>query len=127
MQVKQLTSDISIAGQIAPSDVPELAAQGFKSIICNRPDGESRDQPPFEAVMQAAGQAGLSTRYIPIVSGGITPSNIAEFEKVLEELPRPVLAYCRVGTRSASLWALSQKGKRPIKEIVQSLHAAGFY
>jgi sulfide:quinone oxidoreductase len=127
MQVKQLTSDISVAGQISPSDVPELAALGFKSIICNRPDGEARDQPLFEALVHAAGQAGLSTRYLPISSRGITPSNVAEFEKVLEELPRPVLAYCRVGARSASLWALSQNGKRPIGEIIQSLRAAGFY
>jgi len=127
MQVKQLTSDLSVAGQISPYDVPELAAQGFKSIICNRPDDEARDQPPFAALMHAAAQAGLSTRYLPVASGGITPSNIAEFEKALEELPRPVLAYCRVGARSASLWALSQNGKRPIGEIVQSLHAAGFY
>ena len=32
------------APQIAPGDVAEIAARGFKSIMCNRPDGEDPGQ-----------------------------------------------------------------------------------
>ncbi|MEX0618330.1 MAG: TIGR01244 family sulfur transferase [Pseudohongiellaceae bacterium] len=108
MKIKSVTDDISVAEQIAPADVKELASQGFKSIICNRPDAEAPDQPAFEAIRQAASVHGIATGNVPVVSGKISDIDVAAFGKTLRELPSPVLAYCRTGTRSTHLWALSQ-------------------
>jgi sulfide:quinone oxidoreductase len=93
--------------------------------VCNRPDGEGLDQPPFADIERAADDAGISIRYIPVVSGRISEEDVAQFGRALDELPSPVLAYCRIGARSATLWALSQRGKRPLDEIAATLRAAG--
>jgi len=69
---KELTEELSVAEQISPSDMAELAAQGFRSVICNRPDGEGSDQPLFAEIAAAATAAGLEARYIPVATGRVT-------------------------------------------------------
>jgi len=103
-----------------------LAQQGFQTIIANRPDGEAADQPTFAAIEAAAKEAGLNVRYIPIVPGQMTAADIEAFDTALTEMEGPVLAYCRTGTRSATLWSLSQSGKRPAAEILAATEAAGY-
>ena len=55
------------------ADVAALAASGFRSIICNRPDGEEAGQPPAATLAEAAAAHGLdnltrSGRQIPHVT-----------------------------------------------------------
>ena len=45
MDIKQISEQLSVSPQLLPSELPDVAAAGFKSIICNRPDGEADDQP----------------------------------------------------------------------------------
>ena len=109
MSVQALSPDFSVAGQISPQDIPTIAQAGFKSIICNRPDGEGGpNQPNYREVEQAALHAGLQARYLPAVAGQITPDHGAALARLLAELPAPVLAYCRSGARSSSMWHLAQ-------------------
>ncbi|MES2480519.1 MAG: TIGR01244 family sulfur transferase [Pseudomonadota bacterium] len=109
MSIQSLTADFAVAGQISPEDLPAIAAAGFKSVICNRPDGEAGpSQPPYSAIEKAALAAGLQVRYLPAISGQLTPQQVAETARLLDELPGPVLAYCRSGARSANLWQLAQ-------------------
>lgn len=124
--IKRLTDEISVAPQIKPSEVAELAALGFRSIICNRPDGEAADQPLFAEIERAAASAGLTARYIPVATGQVTSEDAVAFGAAFLVLPKPVLAYCRSGTRSTTLWALSQAGKRPAGDIAADARAAGF-
>ncbi len=126
MITKKLTAELSVAAQISVADVAGLAAQGFKSVVCNRPDGEGPDQPLFAEIERAAGSAGLSARYIPVTSGKVSDEDAAKFAAAMSVLPKPVLAYCRSGTRSTTLWALSEAGKRPLDDIVGIARAAGF-
>ena len=109
MSVQALSPDFSVAGQISAQDVAAIARAGFRSIVCNRPDGEGGPgQPAFGAIEQAAVQAGLQARYLPVVSGQITAGDGAALARLLLELPAPVLAYCRSGARSSALWQLVQ-------------------
>jgi sulfide:quinone oxidoreductase len=123
---KKLSDDVSVAPQIAPHAVADLAKQGFKSIICNRPDGEGADQPGFVEIAQAAEAAGLQARYIPVTAGKVSDDDAVAFATALAELPMPVLAYCRSGTRSATLWAMAQAGKSSADTIVAAARDAGF-
>ena len=106
MEIRPLTENYSVAPQIAPDDVAAIAGAGFRTIVCNRPDGEQPGQPPVDAVRAAAEAAGLEFRYIPVVSGSITDENVTEMAAALQEAPSPVLAYCRSGTRCANLYGL---------------------
>jgi len=107
MDIRKIDEGLSVGPQITSADATSLAELGFKSIICNRPDGEADDQPSFEAVRNAATAAGLNAHHIPVTPGGIQPHDINAFGLALAEMPKPVFAFCRTGTRSAALWALS--------------------
>ena len=106
MNIKRLSPDFSVTPQIEVADVPELAALGFKSIIGNRPEGEATDQPAWFALAAEAGRHGMSARQIPVVPGQIERNDVTRFAEALHELPTPIAAFCRTGTRSATLWAL---------------------
>lgn len=121
-----LSDTLSVAGQISPADLSEIARAGFKSVICNRPDGESPGQFTHLDLAAVASHAGLTLAYLPVVSGRVTPQDGQAFAALLNQLPTPALAYCRSGMRSATLWALSQAGSQPWPELVQRAAQAGF-
>lgn len=105
LSIHSLTADFAVAPQLQPADMQELAHEGFKSVIINRPDGEGGpEQPSSEDVLRAARAAGLEARYQPVVSGSISPADIAEFARLLKTLPAPVLAFCRSGARCTQLF-----------------------
>lgn len=111
MQTTTVNNLLSVTGQVHTAEVAGVAKGGFKSIICNRPDGESADQPSFAEINAAAEKSGLEARYIPIVSGGETNADAVAFAKAMAEMPGPVLAFCRTGNRSLMMWRKSQRLK----------------
>jgi sulfide:quinone oxidoreductase len=126
MDVRSLTDKVFVSGQIAAGDVKALAVQGFRAIICNRPDGEALEQPRFSEIEKAAAEHGLAIVYQPVKSGAITDADVDAFHNAVTELPKPVLAYCRSGTRCVALWSLSEAGQRSILDILQRANSAGY-
>ena len=126
MDLKRINEHISVSPQISPDDLVAIKAAGFVTVINNRPDGESPDQPSSAQMQAAAEAAGLAYHYIPLGRDGVSPDMVAETEAVLEGSDGPVFAYCRSGTRSTTLWALSQAGKLPAQEIVSAAAHAGY-
>jgi len=126
METKTISNGFSVSPQIVADDVKEIARLGFRSIVCNRPDGEGADQPTFEEISNAAKEAGLEIRYQPIVSGKVSDDDARDFGRLYDELPKPIFAYCRTGTRSTTLWSLSQAGKLDTSEILRATKAAGY-
>ena len=126
MELKRINDDVSVAPQISPDDMPALKAAVFTTIINNRPDGESFDQ-PSSAVMQAAAEAaGLAYHYIPLGRDGVSPQMVEETEAAFEGSAGPVFCFCRSGTRSTTLWALSQAGEMEAGEIIREAAEAGY-
>lgn len=111
MNIKEITPDYSVSAQIQPGDIAELKAAGFKSVICNRPDHEDPGQPSVAEIRAAAEAAGMEFRHVPVISGQMTAQNVEDQARVLEELPKPVFAYCRSGTRSTNLFGYIQQMK----------------
>lgn len=126
MDIRTLTPRLSVGPQVKPVDLAPIAKQGYRGIICNRPDGEGSDQPSFAEIAAAAEEHGLEARYLPIGGGVILDRDAEAFDAALSELPGPVLAYCRTGTRSTTLWALSQADRLDLPEILQTTKAAGY-
>ena len=126
MDIKKLTPEISVAPQINPADMKAIKDQGFRAIICNRPDGEGADQPTFKEIEAAAGKHGLDAAYLPIVAGKVGDDDADCFADLMTELPGPVLAYCRTGTRSATLWSLTQAKTLSVAQILSATKAAGY-
>lgn len=124
MDVHRITDDFAVAPQIREDDVSAIAAAGFRAVICNRPDGESADQPHSDGVAAAVTASGMEWRMLPVSQ--INRADVEAFGKLLEELPKPVLAFCRSGTRCTSLWTLAEINKRPVQDILALTRAAGY-
>ena len=107
MDAREITPDYAVSGQIEPEEVKEVAARGYRSIMCNRPDDEQPGQPRFAEIEAAAREAGLAVAWVPVVSGAITEEDVEAFRQRMAELPGPVFAYCRSGARSQNLWVMS--------------------
>lgn len=105
MEIRQITEDYFVAPQIAVDDIAAIREAGFRSVISNRPDAEDGAVPHGE-VEAAVRAAGLEFRYIPVVSGALTQDNVDAQARALDELPKPVLAYCRSGARCTNLYML---------------------
>ncbi len=126
MDLRKITDDFSVSPQIECEDVPGIAEAGFRSILCNRPDGEEFGQCAYDAVAEAAETAGLVVRSVPIVSGMLSEADMTAFRAALDEMPKPILAYCRSGTRCTMLWSMTKFGDLGADEIVKATSAAGY-
>ncbi|WP_339115071.1 TIGR01244 family sulfur transferase [Thioclava sp. GXIMD2076] len=126
MEKHELATGLSVGPQITISDVQTLAAAGFRSIICNRPDAEGADQPGHEEIARAAQEQEMEFRYLPVTPGMVTQEDASAFAAALTALPGPVFAYCRTGTRSTTLWSLSQAKDRSLTDILARAKAAGY-
>ena len=108
--IEQISPSVSISGDVGPDDLAAIAAQGFRTIINNRPDGEAIDQPTSAAIEKAAHRLGLTYRHIPIVPGDFPADAVVEFAAVLSTSEGPVLAFCKTGMRSKNMFALATHG-----------------
>lgn len=125
MTFKKITDDFSVAPQISVAEVAIAAEQGFKTVICNRPI-EEPGQPDHEEMTAAVIENGMDHAYQPVVSGNVTFSDVAEFSEFLKTAEKPILAYCRSGTRCSTLWALAEAPHRDINEIIELCAQAGY-
>ncbi len=105
LPLRAIAPDVCVAPQLTSAAMAEAAAAGFRSVVNNRPDFEhGPDQPTNAQIAAAAQAAGLEYRHLPVDGGFQSPQQIAEFARLLEELPRPLLLFCRSGARSARLY-----------------------
>lgn len=128
MDIRRLSPELSVSPQIRAEDVRAIAEAGYRTLICNRPDGEGNDQPLFREIAERAREQGLEAHYLPVESGKVTDEQAREFGALLARAPKPVLAWCRTGTRSTTLWALSQAqaGALSLPQIVEQASQAGY-
>ena len=100
-----VAADVCVAPQLTPEAMAEAARKGFKTVINNRPDYEEGPEQPTNASIEAAARAaGLVYVFLPVQGGYQSPEEIAAFAKLLAEMPRPILAFCRSGARSTRLF-----------------------
>lgn len=126
MDLKRINDNVSVSGQISPEDVATLKDLGFVAIVNNRPDGESPDQPEGALIEEAAKAAGLAYYAIPLGREGVNPDLVEQTRAVIEGSDGPVFCFCRSGTRSTTLWALSQAGKLEAGDIISQAAEAGY-
>ena len=126
MKLAVLTPNVTALAQPSADDIAELAERGYRSIIVNRPDGESDDQPSWSELELAASKQGLEAKHIPVVMGQITDEQIAEFRNALETLPKPIAVFCRSGTSAALLWALANQANLTVDERIAIAAKEGY-
>ena len=108
MNIKSLSPTFSVSPQIHSNDIAAIVDQGFRSIVCNRPDNEFSGLPTFDEIKSTATSCGLEVAFIPVNPRNISDLNIAEFKAAIQDLPKPILGFCGTGSRTQKLWILSQ-------------------
>lgn len=124
--IKKLTPDFAVAPQIQVEDIAALVGQGFKTIINNRPDNEEAGQPFSAQIAEEAARQGIRYQHIPVISGKLSEDHVIAFADAMKNLPKPIFAYCRSGTRSTTLWALSEAPHSNVDTILKTAHSAGY-
>jgi uncharacterized protein (TIGR01244 family) len=123
---RTIDQTLQVSGQIAPEEVAVAAAQGIRTIINNRPDGEQPGQPTSAEIEAAATAAGLAYAHIPVDHSGFSMEQIEAMTSALEQ-PAPALAFCRSGTRSTFLWSLARAAAGDeLAEITAKAGNAGY-
>lgn len=127
-EFKPVTPDFAVAAQLEAADMARAAAEGYRTVISNRPDGEAPGQASGNEMRAAAEAAGLIFKHIPFSGLPPAPAVVMETAQALDEANGPVLAYCRSGTRSITAWALAQAlaGGHTPDEIIALAQKAGY-
>jgi sulfide:quinone oxidoreductase len=105
---KDLDQQVTVAPQIRPEDVADIAAAGYRVVMCNRPDGESAGQADWAEVAEACRSNGLAVAYVPQADRDPTDYAVARFAAVMRDAGGKVFAYCRSGTRCEILWTAAK-------------------
>ena len=116
--------DLSCLVQIGVAQVPEFAAMGFRSIVCNRPDAEE-GAVPSSVMAAAAHEHGLAFIYQPVKFSTLGLDDGAAFGASLDALPKPVLAYRKSGRRAVALWALARVPRLGVDAVLAASRAGG--
>ncbi len=127
VKIIQLEPDIAVAPQLVEADFAEIAARGIRSVVNNRPDGEAPDQLANAQAEAAARRHGLQFRYQPVSSINAADGDAVDgFARLMEQLPAPILFYCRTGTRCATMWTQAVAPRLGVDEALAVAHRAGF-
>lgn len=126
MELRDIDATLAVAPQMQPEELAPLADKGFAAVICNRPDGEEPGQPPLDDMRRAAQEAGLAFHHIPVAGGVFPAAAVAAFAAIRRGTEGKVLAYCRTGTRAATLDALANVGGLSVADRLANAKAAGY-
>ncbi len=128
MPVTRISEKLSVSSQPNAQELSVLDRSGFKTLINNRPDNESADQPGNQAECDAAHQCDLSYAYIPVTMNTITEADVRAFQAAVRKSDGPVLAHCKTGTRSLSLYLIGEvlDGRMSVEDVVPFGHQLGF-
>lgn len=123
---RQITETVFASPQIDLDAVAEAKTLGIVRIVNNRPEGESEDQTPGDAIEAAARAAGIDYVAIPVSHAGFSQAQVDAMHEALD-VEGPVLAYCRSGTRSTLLWALARAKAGDNPAVIASKAAGAGY
>jgi len=125
-KITQITPHFAVTGALLPEDFAEVAAQGFKAVLSNLPDGESSRHPSGAEEAKLAADAGLGFRHIPATKAEVFSERVVDaMSAALGELQGPVLAHCASGVRSALAWAAAAARSQPAGCVLAVLADAG--
>ena len=127
-EFSKVTEDFYVSPQIEVEDLDLAVKEGFEAIIMNRPDGESPGQPELSDIVSRARDLSLPFIHIPITAAPQAEDIQATLEALDELKGKKVLAFCRSGTRSVTLWAYAKvvSGEMGTDAALTAAQGAGY-
>lgn len=121
-----LDDQLAVGPAPACDAVAALKAAGFRAIVNNRPDSDTGLVATTAEMAAAAAAAGLGYAHIPVEGRNPLEKEIRAFARAIDELPKPIFAYCASGGRSAALWAMARVDTRDSDALVGKCREIGF-
>ena len=126
MDIKTITKDFAVTGQVLPQQIPELAAAGYRSIICNRPDREAPMGCTADAIRAAADAAGIAFVENPFDAHSFCMETVETQQGLCTDCAGPIFAYCASGNRSSIVWAFTQASHTPADQLIEAAAQVGY-
>lgn len=110
---------ITIAPQLHIEQVAQIAAKGYKTVMCFRPEQEVDDCDAnakekqikdvikgrsYRELEQACQQQGMSFKAIPFSGNELHQSEVTEFAEYFKQAEHPIYMYCRTGNRAKLIY-----------------------
>lgn len=115
-------------GQPTRDDLRMLAAEGFRSVVDLRQEGE-RNQPltPGPQERQAAESAGMAYVHLPVPTDRLSGDLLARFREEVSRLQKPVFVHCASGKRSGTFAFMHDAIDRGLsgREMMERAEEAG--
>jgi len=125
MDIRELTPTYAVSPQILPEDLSAIAAAGYTTILCNRPDGEIPQEICANEMRAAAEALGLRFVINPLVHGAMTAEIIALQRDTISDGGK-TLAYCASGTRSTVCWMFGAAATEAPQTLLTQAAQAGY-
>ena len=126
MKIVKLAEHIAVSEQLTKEDIPAIVAAGYQAVINNRPDNEVEGQPSSAEIEAAAVAAGLEYYYLPVTARDFPGPDAQRMATLLHDATKPVLAFCRTGTRCTNLWIATASSAQEREQARQRGAALGF-
>ncbi len=126
--IRRVTDSFAVAPQIDIDDFSSIQSEGFVHVVNNRPDDETFGQMPSHTAREKAAENQLAYTAIPIAGPHDLTASVDALNAAISSSAGPVLAYCRSGTRSISLWSLAsvKSGAETPESAIEKARNAGY-
>ena len=125
-EITPITPEFAIGPQPAADDFSVIREAGYTAVLNVRPDDETGEYLVSANARLLAEDQGLTYAHSPSDNHALFETDIIDqFERTLTELPKPIFAHCKSGTRTAILWALVASRQREVKDVIADLREAG--
>lgn len=104
----ELSPQVYVCGQLFETDFQLIVKQGVRSIMNNRPDGETSGQPLSANLAKAAEALGITFVHFPVEPGPISKQDAEAFAAACDKLERPLLIFSNRGFRSTRIWEMAE-------------------
>jgi uncharacterized protein (TIGR01244 family) len=126
MDIRTLSDAYAVSPQIEAEDAAAIAAAGYATVICNRPDDENPPERAAAHIRAAVEAAGMRFVENPFNAMTLSLDHVAAQAAAMAGAEGPVLAYCASGNRSSVVWALAEAGRQPTDALIGAAARHGY-
>jgi uncharacterized protein (TIGR01244 family) len=98
----KIDDDVSVGGQLNTSQLKQLAADGFKTVVNLQTDGETDQLLSPEAEGTKVRATGMQYVHFPVSMVTMNPEKVDEFRQKLKKWTAPVFVHCSSGKRAGA-------------------------
>lgn len=99
----KINDQLTVGSQPTADEIKSIAADGFKSVINFRTEGEDAQPLSPDAEREQVESAGMTYLHVPVSMTSMDHGKVDAFRKQLEILPTPVFAHCKTGKRAGAM------------------------